>query len=818
MKLCKNHFGHEIYFNEDGELTMTPDQKLRKSLGIYYTPTYIINYIVENTLGIKLEEIWNDVEKLLDKGKYREAYNRFKDVSKIKVVDPACGSGSFLVRAFNLIKEYYERYNKKIEEIQQIKNKEFTMMEGNQLNLEEERFLIKFLRFEKQILNNNIYGVDLDPSACEIASVNLMLQALKRGEELPLILDENIKVGNSLVSGSTEDLEAYFQDVEKEKPFNWEEEFKDVFLDGGFDVVIGNPPYISFGLGRTGKLSINEERYYREVYSNSAEYKISTYALFMERGIDLLSNNSRFGFIIPDSFLTGSYFSKIRRKILDTCKIKVITLFTKDFWKAGDVGFPVILILEKEKDSDLRDANYLTTQACKTPVLFVAGEVKSTTYQQSYFQATPRNRFRLWFNERDMNIIKKMERNSLPLNAVMSLHQGIRSKVGREKIVSKIKQGDSWKKGLISSAEISRYWLGYEGNYINVDSTLLFKGGWEKESIEQEKLLIRRTGDSLIATLDEVGYYHTNALIYAIKKDTTDIDVDYEKKFVLALFNSTLLNFYYKKITMKEGRSLPQIEIDTLEDFPIPKVSQEELKPFIDLVTKIISLNAQKRSLFFLFGDLSNKFDQNRLLRPFSKYYAIERTPTLEDYTEEEVERRYSTSNYTMNIVKSMELIKHEEEGRVEKVKCDIEEEYLVLNVKIKGEADFRTMLKVYFEDALIKEFFELSIKSYLEENSRKRYWNKEKIWEVLDAIKIPKSVPNVDADIRNIKKLMKTFEEAYMKKLSEEFKESPVKELNLTKIEEEIEKTDNLIDQKVYELYELTEEEIEIVEKERRI
>ena len=145
---------------------------------------------------------------------------------------------------------------------------------------------------------------------------------------------------------------------------------------------------------------------------------------------------------------------------------------------------------------------------------------------------------------------------------------------------------------------------------------------------------------------------------------------------------------------------------------------------------------------------------------------------------------------------------------------CKEQGNFLILKVRLKGEKDFREMLKIYFEDELMMRFFYFSIKAYLLENERKRYWSKEEIWGVLDAIKIPRRVPNVDADVRNIKQLMKTFEEEYMKKLSKEFKKSPVKELNLTKIEEEIEKTDNQIDQKVYELYGLTEEEIGIVEK----
>ena len=837
----ESYLGHELYFNESEELNIRPSQQLKKSEGIYYTPSYVVNYIVKNTVGIKLEENWNDVEKLLDEGEYKEAYNRFKDVSKIKVVDPACGSGSFLVKAFNLIKEYYKRYNEKIDEIQQIKHKEFVEKKGNQLNLEEERFLTKILNFEKQILKDNIYSVDIDPSACEIASVNLMLQALKSGEKLPLILDENIKVGNSFVSGSTKDLEAYFKDVEKEKTFNWEKEFKDIFLDDGFGVVIGNPPWVSFGLRGVEKIPEDMAKYLRDKYPSSAEYKLSVFAVFMNRGIYLLKSNGRFGFIVPDSFLLGRYFSKLRRYILNTTKIAETVLILEDFWKYGTIGRSVIILLEKEDDEATRRNNMVVVRLCPTLNDLGDRNFKTYSYRQEYFESVLHNRFRLFFDEESKGLVDQVELSTIALNTLVDIYSGCIGRYGQDSIISdhkkdemviKNKKGDvvyedknakeNWEPLLESGGDIRKYSINYKGKYIYfeddaVKRSIYAKSGFEKEKYIGTKLFLRQTGDSLISTYDPDGYFCINNMhVINIKPP----EIKYNLRYILAIINSKLMNHYYHLISLELGRAMAQTDIETIEQLPIREINFSNQKEkqihdeMVKLVDKMITLNKQKNELLRIFKDLIKKFRQDEEFKPLSDYYTTKKSISLEDYTEDRAHRENEINKYRLNIIKSQELIDYKEEGKITKIDCEEKGNFLILRVRLEGEKDFRELLKIYFEDELMMRFFHFSIKTYLLEKERKKYWSKERIWEVLDEIKIPRSVPNVDTDARNIKQLMKTFEEAYMEKLSEEFKESPVKELNLTKIEEEIEKTDNQIDQKVYALYGLAEEEIGIIEK----
>ena len=517
-------------------IKLTESKAKRKAEGIYYTPTDIVDYIVKNTVGEVLQN------------------KKLKDVEKIKILDPACGSGSFLLKAFDTIDIYYRKRDKQY----------------NQNKLDT----ISDFSTKTKIMQDNIYGVDLDKKAVEIAQLNLLLKIAETRERLPE-LNKNIRNGNSVI----DDIK-----IAGEKAFKWDEEFKSIIDGNGFDIVIGNPPYVSFGLGRTGKLSSIDQKYFYSEFLNSAEYKISTYALFIELAIRLTKQNGYVGLIIPDSFLVGRYFSKIRKYILESCLIKKIVLFENDFWESGDVGFPVIIILAKNNNSKLRGNNKVEIISCPMPEDLARKQYISISSDQSIFEKSFRNRFRLVFDKKNAKILEKIDNESVPLEEYVDFHHGIRSKIGRDKIISNKNEGKNWVKGLIHSNEINRFSLNYEGNFILIDKNLLFSGGWDKSLIEQEKILIRRTGDKLIATIDNSGLYHTNALIYGVKKGQCDL------RTILALLNSDLVNFYYRQTTMKAGRLFPQVEIDTINQLPI-KQSKQSDQLIIPLVDKLLSLN-----------------------------------------------------------------------------------------------------------------------------------------------------------------------------------------------------------------------------------
>jgi type I restriction-modification system DNA methylase subunit len=501
----------------------------RKELGQFYTPDFIIHYILDR------------VELSPDK----------------KVLDLACGSGGFLVRTYDRLKEQYRK-------------------EGWQESA-----------VHKEILTKNLHGIDINPFATQLSVMNLFLKDLEHPTS-----QLNIAEGDSLVRlENCFDME-YFQratPVNRVTKSDKRYSHGKILKEMPFDVVVGNPPYISFGVRGSrdaAKSKRNQLELLRQNYPNSAEYKISIYAIFIQRAIEMLKAGGYLGYIVPDSFLLGRYFSRLRRYILNTCEIKEVVLFTKDFWKLGIVGRPIILILKKQPDDKKRKSNKVTTKLCGSVSELEKGQSKSYSYSQRFFEKTVHNRFRLFFDSESKSFASKIEKASTNLGELVSIHVGVRSKIGQKRVISESKKGVNWKRGLISGGQVLRYWLKYEGHFINIEPKLLWSGGWDSELISQRKILLRKTGDRLVAAYDDKGLYHLDNLHSMVLKHR-----EYELKYVLAILNSELMNRYYQLISLESGRAMAQTDIETLELLPIKVGSRTQVRKVTTLVDKMLSLN-----------------------------------------------------------------------------------------------------------------------------------------------------------------------------------------------------------------------------------
>jgi len=678
------------------------EENLRKGKGTYYTPREIVHYMCHESLinylasevGIEQEEIRNflDREQSLEKKETLSPLIKTKakeldeKLADIKVLDPACGSGAFLVGML------HEVINARLS-----------------LNRELGRSLSEY-ELKKATIQNNIYGVDIDPGASEIAKLRLWLTLvvdhnLSEIEPLPN-LDYKIMVGNSLLdefmgvklfnlekarqqpngkkvlklfeddikqvelfeednkSGVLKALQKlhalYFKESDPErkkqiriqidkiefdliettvkdevkkledeishitsnpmlkglgipkeiadkiikisskqtqiletfneikksnvKPFFlFQLHFSDVFeRKGGFDVVIANPPYVSFGLRGVGKTNNGWVDSLRRIYPNSAEYKLSLYAIFIDRGLQLLGDDGVLTYVTPDSFLLGRYFSKLRRYILDGCRIIEILMFEKDFWESGVVGRPVISLLERELDSNVRKNNNPAYKLYHSLDDFNKSIVKAYSYPQSYFDNISFNRFRLFFESRQKSIADKLQMGSKPLSDFMNFASGLIGKKGKDQIISKEKKGQDWYSGLLSGGEIERYVVNNEGNYILFDTKIL-KSGFKEAKYFEPKILLRQTGDSLIAAYDDKNLLCLNNLhVGNLKNRKGNI------KYILALLNSNLLNYYYHLISLETGRTMAQIDIETLEELPIKESSDHIVESILSLVDKNI--------------------------------------------------------------------------------------------------------------------------------------------------------------------------------------------------------------------------------------
>ncbi|MCL5888645.1 MAG: N-6 DNA methylase [Candidatus Thermoplasmatota archaeon] len=269
----------------------------RKEQGIYYTPSYIVDYIVKNTVG-----------------EYIKTHTP-EEIRNVKILDPSCGSGSFLIKAYQELEKYWKgKYG-----------------DQETLKYDEEG---GFYSTKVEILKNNIFGVDLDPKAVEIAQLNLLLQISERKQKLPVI-QNNIKIGNSLI----DDLNV------SERAFNWEEQFPEIMKNGGFDVVIGNPPYI-----RMQYLDEKESSFFNSHFK-SATKNYDIYVLFVEKSLKFLSRNGVLGFILPSKFVNADYGIGIRNIISNSKSLYRIVDF-KDFQVFGTATNYTCLLFLKNSENE----------------------------------------------------------------------------------------------------------------------------------------------------------------------------------------------------------------------------------------------------------------------------------------------------------------------------------------------------------------------------------------------------------------------------------------------------------------------------------
>ncbi len=286
------------------------NESRRKKEGIYYTPRFITRYIVENTVGgyledIKeelgyyelpdLEEVGNDSRLSGDIDDYLDFYDQYeKKVKSIKILDPACGSGAFLNQAFDYLLKEHNWLNSQRDLLENIKNNNVNEEKSNEYQIS----IFTREPLHKNILKSNLFGVDLNSESVEITKLSLWLKTANRHQSLTN-LDQNIICGNSLVEDD---------EIAGEKAVKWEQEFPEIMNKGGFDVIIGNPPYVKEYNNRHAFDGLRDSPYYQG--------KMDIWTFFGCIGLDLLKTGGYFSFIAPNNWITNMGASIFRNKVL----------------------------------------------------------------------------------------------------------------------------------------------------------------------------------------------------------------------------------------------------------------------------------------------------------------------------------------------------------------------------------------------------------------------------------------------------------------------------------------------------------------------
>lgn len=590
-------------------------QTKRKKDGVFYTPKYITKYIVENTVGKLCEDkkvalALNEEDYQLDvtlnkSGKKRkktdkriaeekEALDRLHAyrewLLEMTICDPACGSGAFLNEALNfLIAEH--------EYIVELETKLF----GSGLAYPD---------IENSILENNLFGVDINEESVEIAKLSLWLRTAQPRRKLNN-LNDNIQCGNSLIDDPK---------VAGDKAFNWQTAFPKVFAKGGFDVVIGNPPY-GAKLNKVEKEFLKNE--FKKTYSG-----FDTYFFFFEKSIDLIASKGYLGFITPNTFLVVESGTPLRKYLINNTEIEslletynifpdaVVEPITTILKKGGQTtAFNVFLVNRKVKFSGVDEPSTSSSRQELTNIMD-----KNTTI------------INYKLDNSSQSILNTVYADCKLMSDVISVKSGVKpyekgkgtpaqtsETLEKKPYNSSIKSDKSWLP-CIRGTNIKRY------STLDIDEFILY-GSWlaaprNKELFSEPKIFMRRTDDNLYSNIDTSGAIGINS-VHCIQKLNNNNEFELLK--VLSQLNSKLHNWIFRTQNFHMvGKPMAEVKTIYIQRLPYKNFNEIDGKNITVKVRKVIQLNSDQdafRSKFI--RTLQRKFDIDKLSKKLESWHEL---------------------------------------------------------------------------------------------------------------------------------------------------------------------------------------------------
>ena len=564
----------------DTEKTKEAQVSKRKKDGVYYTPDYITRYIVKEAVGGWLDdrrkEIYDTLkitelpdlasedyetaghtpnEKIKMHIAFWESYR--EQLRNIKVLDPACGSGAFLNQVFDYLWKEWQ----------------VLMAEWNKLTRPWKDQLRDFIvsepfavyngidewKIKKSIVVNNIFGVDLNPESVEITRLSLWLKTANRKESLA-DLSGNIKQGNSLIDDPK---------VAGDDAFDWNKNFAEIMQVGGFDVVVGNPPYVPTELMK--KL---ERNFYKKEFP-FLDRKYDTSTIFIARCLNLLNKSGKLAFISSTTWQTGENYTELRKSLFASHGLKKIINLPFDVFEAAYVETCIYLFTKET--SDLYE---IFSFPKKTEV----SDLNSISFDRVFMKDL----------DSDLKIVSPSVLNiNESINKIETISFGEISKSTQGLAGNKYERKTKSFNGaypFLEKGQLLRYYFSVEEfAYASLDDHKSLLEYYEAES----KILIRR----IISRQDRINVSYTeNKLLFT--KDINPFiitDKRFDTRFVLSVVASKLISYIYlnsSSIAVKDD--FRQTTLTELRNLRIPVIGKKDQQPFIALAEKMLELNKSK--------------------------------------------------------------------------------------------------------------------------------------------------------------------------------------------------------------------------------
>jgi type I restriction-modification system DNA methylase subunit/transcriptional regulator len=568
----------------------------RKKDGVFYTPKYITKYIVDNTVGKLctekkeelqlLEEEYNTDKNLQTKTKKAllDKLTTYRNwLLELTICDPACGSGAFLNQALEfLIAEH--RY---VDELQ-------AKLMGDAMVLSD---------VETSILEKNLYGVDLNDESIEIAKLSLWLRTAQKGRKLNS-LNNNIKCGNSLIDDP---------EIAGEKAFSWEKEFPEVFAKSGFDVIIGNPPYVSKTFDEILKI------YFKENYK-TAQYQLELYVLFMELSVEIINKNGISSYIIPNSWMKNIMFSQCREFLLKTIHFELIIPNLDNVFSDANVDTCIFILTKNLNIDEIQIGEFLNSN-----FLF------KHNVSQKRLCTNERFIFDLEINDKTINIFNKIDKKSIRLEDICDITRGInpydKYRGQSAEIISSKAYHSDYKKDdtfvpELRGKHINRFIYTWDNlSYVSYGEWLAAPR--EKKYFEGERILCRQVLSTHLncCIISEDFIIDQSVFVAKLFDENSKL---FNAKYILLLLTSKLISYYFRNKANEFDALFPKIKIGEFKSLPVMKCKYTLQIPFTEKADKMLVLNKdflqiiQKFTTYF-----SSQYNLEKLSGKLEKWYEL---------------------------------------------------------------------------------------------------------------------------------------------------------------------------------------------------